>query len=458
MAGLPVPDYGGAWVPDSGGGSEIGSPPSELLDILGKFGQKGVIISGVVTWIAAQIDTQVNDGWKSLAERCLLDEEVTAAKDTLKNARGQVLENLVPEFKIKRSGDGKKSKEIEDIRKALIALQGAGEMPLVLASSSQMVRCPQSWGVPATATVQDLMGKVIMLEQIVTNNMESQKEQMDQLKQEFLASRKAEPRTPVVPDIRVLGDTPSKKRKLADSQPQEESSEVRAAPSYASMAGVHPLLKNSLRHVEQQSQHQSSPRSQRNILFGSAKSTGTGAASKETMLAADVSLVASGVGKGCTPDNLSDFLAGKGINPVEVVMLTKQEVISEVRTLTFRVTVKPEQYEAALKPEVWPYRVAVRHYRQPRRERVEGSWQRQSEQSGGQVHRDQGQGGTGRPHHSGGGPHSTVNGKFLPPGHASQGGQNQQIMENIHPSPIELRNLYSVLSRLGGDLGQQALH
>ena len=103
---------------------------------------------------------------------------------------GLLSPHLVPEFKIKRSGDGKRAKEIEDIRKALIALQGAGKMPLVLASSSQMVRCPQSWGVPATATVQDLMGKVTMLEQIVTNNMESQKEQMEMLKHEILASRK----------------------------------------------------------------------------------------------------------------------------------------------------------------------------------------------------------------------------------------------------------------------------
>ena len=57
MAGLPVPDYGGAWVPDSGGGPGNGSPPSEWMEILEKFGQKGVVVSGVVTWIAAQIDT-----------------------------------------------------------------------------------------------------------------------------------------------------------------------------------------------------------------------------------------------------------------------------------------------------------------------------------------------------------------------------------------------------------------
>ena len=65
-----------------------------------------------------------------------------------------------------------------------------------------------------------------------------------------------------------------------------------------------------------------------------------GTAAAETMLAADVSLVASGVGKGCTPDKLKEFLGDKGINAVEVEMLTKTEVIEQVRTLTFRVVVK----------------------------------------------------------------------------------------------------------------------
>ena len=57
-----------------------------------------------------------------------------------------------------------------------------------------------------------------------------------------------------------------------------------------------------------------------------------------------------------------------------MVMLTKAEVVNEVRTLTFRVAVKASEYEAALKPEVWPYRVGVRHYKAPRKERSEGGW------------------------------------------------------------------------------------
>ena len=84
-------------------------------------------------------------------------------------------------------------------------------MPLVMATSSQMQRCPQSWGVPETATVQDVMGKVMELEKAMADNIEcqrqqmvdsieSQRQQMDLMKQELL-SRKVEVRTPVIPHI-----------------------------------------------------------------------------------------------------------------------------------------------------------------------------------------------------------------------------------------------------------------
>ena len=54
---------------------------------------------------------------------------------------------MVTEFKTNRKkGPGKKALELEDIRKAIVALGAAGEMPLVMATSSQMLRCPQSWG------------------------------------------------------------------------------------------------------------------------------------------------------------------------------------------------------------------------------------------------------------------------------------------------------------------------
>ena len=187
-------------------------------------------------------------------------------------------------------------------------------------------------------------------------------------------------------------------------------------------------------------------RPQRNICYGNAKTSGTGDAASDPMLSADVSLVATGVGKGCTPELLKDFLAGKGINAVDVEMLTKAEVIDQVRTLTFRVSVKAADYESALKPEVWPYRVGVRHYRAPRRERSDNSWQGQVDQKGGGnvqhgVQRG-GAGGVGTRHK-----------QTLPPGHPSYGGRHQQVMAKQPPAGIDISNIFSVLAALGNGNG-----
>ena len=97
------------------------------------------------------------------------------------------------------------------------------------------------------------------------------------------------------------------------------------------MQGVQPLnhqQQTGLKIMQNMlNQQKHTPKAKKNICYGTAKTSGEGTASSNTMLAADVSLVASGVGKGCTEDNLKEFLVGRGINPVEVEMLTKKEVM-----------------------------------------------------------------------------------------------------------------------------------
>ena len=163
-----MPDCGGAWVPDDTGGGGPGQLPLGVLEQLSKFAGNGIVISGVITWMLAQMDTLSSDIWRSLAERCFVVQEVTAAKEALKQVKGAELEWLMPEFKINRSGPNKKSKELEDIRKALVALREAKQMPLVLATAQQMLRCPQSWGVPESPTSQDVMGKIMHLEKALS--------------------------------------------------------------------------------------------------------------------------------------------------------------------------------------------------------------------------------------------------------------------------------------------------
>ena len=195
---------------------------------LGDHGKKGVVISGLVAWMEVQMDTEGCEIWRALAERNWLEAEVTQAKEALKAACGHLLETLVPDFKTRRL---KKEKEIEDIRKAIVALQNNNSMPLVLASSGMMGRCPPAWGQPATSTNQDVMGKVHMLEEVMTSHMEQQRKQMEKLSQEMFALRGTVtiPKIPV-PGITVdLTDTPSKKRKLQEQVEQ---------PSYAGPVSV----------------------------------------------------------------------------------------------------------------------------------------------------------------------------------------------------------------------------
>ena len=350
-----MPDCGGAWVPDDSGGGGVGQPPQCVLEQISKLAGHGIVISGVITWMQAQIDTLGGDIWRSLAERCFLAGEVTAAKDALRCAKGTELLTLLPDFKTNRSGPNKKSKELDDIRKAIGVLTQANQMPLVLATAQQMLRCPQSWGVPESPTSQDVMGKIYHLEKALSDSIELQKNQMIQVREDILSIKSFIPKSTPVPTLTVTPDTPTtKKRKLEEGlvqqddqvQPLQQQQAPLQQQSYAGVVGISPLRQQQqgfrlLQNILQNKQSQVS----KNICFGNARTSAGGG--DGTKLSGDVSLVATGVAKDCTEEDLKGFLAGKGINAVEVEKLTKPDVMDLVRTITFRVAIKAPDYEAA---------------------------------------------------------------------------------------------------------------
>ena len=123
-----------------------------------------------------------------------------------------------------------------------------------------------------------------------------------------------------------------------------------------------------------------------------------------------------------------------------------------MRTKTFKITVKAADYEAALKPEVWPYRVAVRHYRSPRRNA--DSWSGQSGRTGGLVDLGERGGGAvgGRPAEQGGGQANArdeVGTRQFPVGHQFRKQGRHQQMEQRLPDPVQLKNLFGMLGQLG---------
>ena len=92
-------------------------------------------------------------------------------------------------------------------------------------------------------------------------------------------------------------------------------------------------------------------------MYGTAK---TGKNDDVQLLAADVALVATGVSKDASTDQLKEFLITKGINVITVEKLTREDI--ETKTNTFKVVVKLADYERAMTPEVWPYRVGAVSY------------------------------------------------------------------------------------------------
>ena len=304
---------------------------------------------------------------------------------------------------------------------------------------------------------------------------------MNKIKEEIVSIETSGSRANPVPGVILTQDTPNtKKRKLEEhqqtqqhhtqyqqqqqQQPEQQSyaNVARGVYSTTNLAGISPLSQGTGgRHHHQgirllqnilQKSHQQSGQNSRNLCVGSAKANNSGG--DDTKLSGDVSLVATGVAKDCTEEDLREFLSSKGIEPVEVEKLTKVEVMDMVRTITFRVAVKASDYEAALKPEVWPYRVGVRHYRAPRRPASSSGWKGQSSHTGGSINSAT-LGGAAN--------NSNQNNKYhasnmlhLPPGHPGRVGPEQQLMSPGQKNPIEVSNFWNILSTLassGGDPG-----
>ena len=81
-------------------------------------------------------------------------------------------------------------------------------------------------------------------------------------------------------------------------------------------------------------------------------------------MSADVDIVAYNFGKNVTAVDVSNWLATKGVEVKDYKLLTTSD---EARSLTFKITIKPEDYDRATQDAMfWPYRVGVRLFKNKR--------------------------------------------------------------------------------------------
>ena len=311
----------------------------------------------------------------------------------------------------KRQGNNKKKADIDDIVKALRKLQSANMMPLVLSNGKMLMRTPMSAGIARNHENNDISNRVSLLENSLNSFMKQQSDQIKELQSLCRASVGPPPsniRPPIFRNIRSANDysaSPNKRKREDTDVVVLPPAQEQAHPSFVQVAS------QNLPGIRQigASQPPQPPRRSSTVMYGTSK---VGKDENEELLAADVALVAFGVSKEASADQLSEFVKGKGINVVNIEKLTRDEVDS--RTNTFKVIIKLEDYEKAMKPDIWPYRVGIRHYWPPRRQQGL-SWEQQTN------------------------------------GHSRQSRQNQYLHPNYQqrqqqPFSIELKNRYQALA------------
>ena len=393
----------------SGGGSEDQSF-AEFQDYLDIHAKNGFILNGVLTWMDIQQKTTAPHVWRNQANAWFSEPEVLEAKEAL----WKVCENKIEVIgKLVNRTSDRKNVSIGDIGDAMAKLKEKSLMPLLLGSSMMMQRVPcYNTTNKDDNDVSAVSTRVKALEESMNEFMKQQAGQMSNL----MSSVKKISGPPnnnsgtgngYIQQQRDRMESISKKHKLDDEegevfqtpplhppgprtassfQPSGRSSQPTQPPNLP--AGISPLPPANTSYAQMMQTHipksnQPSqeppfrPRKQSTLLYGKAK---TGKDNQTQLLAANVNLVASGVSKAATDNQLKEFLEDKGITVTEIECMTYHP---EARTNTFRVAIAVADYEKALNPEVWPYRVAVRPFRPARKSREQHSMEAQFGRSGG---------------------------------------------------------------------------
>ena len=347
------------------------------------------MINGVVAWIDIVHDGAADGVWKAQADSHYLEKEIAEAKAALWKACGEKLGTRTD-----RQGENKKKKEIDDISDNLRKLKSESNFPLILATSRMIARAPPFGAISESSNITDVVSKVKNLEDCMGAFMKKQSDQMKELTE--IVAVNAYQKKPSAPLLRETGnlETPrTKRRRLEDEelsqQPsappakdvlEEQHGPVNGAGSYAGVAAgpAPPHQGGGVKGITPITQARFRKKSV--LVYGKAT---IGKNDTEEILAADVELVATGVAKDASSEQLEEFIVGKGIDVVEITKLTTFE---QARTNTFKIKIKAAQYTKAMDPDIWPLRVGVRHYRQPRRDQNTGnSWNDQTNKSGGVI-------------------------------------------------------------------------
>ena len=354
--------------------SDTDESAKEVFDFLKKEADsgKGIALNGVLVWIDVQQRSTPPKVWQAQALTAFTEEEISSARLALWKASEKQKElngDMVAHRK------GKSEKNLEDISKAMNTLRDSNALPLLLCSNSMVRQFPPFHCDRDTLDITDVVSKIKVVEESFNAFIKQNNEKLQAISDTIVKNAPSK-NVVVVDDLETPG---AKKRKVSHvNEPLEGISPLTsenlnfgaAARRAVSKAGGHgqvsrtQTLQNQHLRPNNHQQTPSKPPPRRNsaLVYGQAKE---GDAQEKFSLAADVNLVASGVSKSATPEQLKSYLISRGIQVTDIELLTKF-FINESKSYTYRIAIKPEDYEKALVPEIWPHRVGVRLFKQKR--------------------------------------------------------------------------------------------
>ena len=348
--------------------------------------------------------TTAENIWRTQALSYFNEEDILLAKSSL----WSTCDNCIIGDFIPHRGNTKNKLHFEDILKALKKLSEANSLPIFLASSAGIRDTPIFNVDCQSNSIAEVINRIKVLEDSMSDFIKNQSEVLDNFisKQNAIVST---PKDQINSDITVpksynpnISDTNAINISAPDSFPplnldngashdsnsfgqlytafqpnsyfpsnsyglqHENGSFNMRNMTYAHSVGLNNSSNGSVpmgninrgqtpefRATSVQSNNSWKRKS--NITYGSAKTSNL-----SYSLSADVELAVFGVAKHASEKDLVDFITQKGINVIKCELLTRYK---EARTNTFKVVILASDYEKAILPETWPFRVGVRLFR-----------------------------------------------------------------------------------------------
>ena len=364
--------------------------PPDMHGELVKHGDNGVIVNGVIAWIMVQKETNPPEIWKSIALKHYLEPEVKEAWKEMAKLK-EKLKEIDPKMGLVTKGARQKTDlELDDIEEAINKLVEANCVPLVLASSKMMMRAPRFWGKDKGEDISGVAAELKELKEAMVGYMKQNEKQISELKEEVgnatavIAKPKFIPRNLAQTQAPETPMTPggTKRTRFDFENDVEVVGEVKDNPwinvTYAQKVGdkkkhAAKTLADMLSNAKNQKET-ANEKVKTKVIYGSATPD-----TEQVNLAADVSLVAFNVNKECSKDHMKTFLIEKGIDVIDVIEMTREEVLANVRVKSMKVIVKANEYEKAMDPSSWPCRVGVRLWKDKEAQKARYErWQEQS--------------------------------------------------------------------------------